>query len=257
MMQKSRLRKFEESLLRGVIWGFVGGIYASLFIGFLELFQFSGFSFWSLVLAGSLAGAVGAAFYGAMQIAIMGTLAGVIATFGYLVTYSANVQPLAVWIVASVAGLSLGAVFGAMHVFLVKGALSKMLSGLVGGSFAGLVLWGVTLLLPEPLPVGVLVGLLVPITGYVYVAVSDRVESLCSGRIPDPIVGGLVAGSLAGVVGTSVWAVGGSATGSVDPAFRTAIDHALSQVPVAILGGAVGGIVAGSLLEVLGMQPKH
>jgi len=256
-MQQSRLRRFEETLLRGVIWGFVGGIYGTLFVGFLESFRFSGFSIWSLVLAGSLAGAVGAAFYGAMQIAILGTLAGVIATFAYLVTHAGGVHPLGVLIVASVAGLSLGTAFGAMHVFLIRGALSKMLSGLIGGGCAGLVLWAVTLVMPLPLPLGVLVGVLVPITGYVYVAVSDRLEILCSGRIPDPIVGGLVAGSLAGVVGTSVWAVGGSAAGAVDAVFQAAIDDALSQVPVAIFGGAVGGILAGSLLGMLGMQPKH
>ena len=256
-MQKSRRRRFEDALLRGVIWGLVGGIYAALFVGFLESFQFSGFSGWSLVLAGSLAGAVGAAFYGAMQIAILGTLAGVIATFAYLVMNAGSAHPLGVMVVASVAGTTLGIAFGAMHVFLLRGALSKLLSGLIGGSCAGLVLWTVTLMLPQPLPLGVLVGLLVPITGYVYVAVSDRLESLCAGRIPEPIVGGLVAGSLAAVVGTSVWAVGGSATGSVDPAFKPVIDQALSQVPVAILGGAIGGILAGSLLGLLGMQPRH
>lgn len=256
-MQKSRLRRFEDALLRGVIWGLIGGIYAALFVGFLESFQFSGFSGWSLVLAGSLAGGVGAAFYGAMQIAILGTLAGVIATFAYLVINSGGVHPFGVLVVASVAGMTLGVTFGSMHVFLLRGALSKLLSGLIGGSSAGLALWAVTLVLPEPLPLGVLVGILVPITGYVYVAVSDRLQSLCAGRIPDPIVGGVVAGSLAAVVGTSVWAVGGSATGNVDPAFKEVIDQAMSQVPVAILGGAIGGILAGFLLGVLGMQPRH
>ena len=256
-MQKSRLRRFEEALLRGVIWGLIGGIFAALFVGFLESFRFAGFSAWSLVLAGSLAGAVGAAFYGAMQIAILGTLAGVIASFAYLVIYSGAVHPLGVLIVASVAGMSLGIAFGAMHVFLIRGALSKMASGLIGGSGAGLALWAVTLALPQPLPLGVLVGILVPVTGYIYVAVSERLESLCGGRIPDPIVGGLVAGSLAGVVGTSVWAVGGSATGSLAPQFAQLIDQTLSQVPVAILGGAIGGVLAGSLLGVLGMQPRH
>ena len=256
-MQKSRLRKFEDALLRGVIWGLIGGIYAALFVGFLESFQFLGFSAWSLVLAGSLAGAVGAAFYGAMQIAILGTLAGVIASFAYLVIYSGGVHPLGVLVLASVAGMTLGIAFGAMHVFLLRGALSKLVSGLIGGSCAGLALWAVTLALPQPLPLGILVGILVPITGYVYVAVSERLETLCAGRLPDPIVGGLVAGSLAGVVGTSVWAVGGSATGSVGPVYQEVIEQALSQVPVAILGGAIGGILAGSLLGWLGMLPRH
>lgn len=256
-MQKSRLRRFEDALLRGVIWGLIGGIYAALFVGFLEAFKFSGFSAWSVVLAGSLAGAVGAAFYGAMQIAILGTLAGVIVTFAYLVIYSGAVHPLGVLILAGVAGMSLGIAFGVMHVFLLRGSLSKMVSGLIGGSCAGLALWAVSLVLPQPLPLGILVGVLVPITGYVYVAVSDRLESLCAGRIPDPIVGGLVAGSLGAVVGTSVWAVGGSATGSLEPLFQEVVDQALSQVPVAILGGAIGGILAGSLLGLLGMQPRH
>jgi hypothetical protein len=105
--------------------------------------------------------------------------------------------------------------------------------------------------------IGIIVGTLVPITGYVYVAVSGRLERVCGGRVPDPMVGALVAGSLASVVGLSVWAVGGTAAGSLDPNFKLAIDQALSQVPAAIAGGVIGGILSGSLLGFMGLTPRH
>lgn len=256
-MLKSNLRRAEEGVFRGVIWGLVGGIYALLFVGFLESFRYLGFAELALVFAGSLAGAVGAAFYGAMQIAILGTLAGVIATFFYLVLFANKVQPEFVLLVAGAAGMVLGVVFGAMHMFLTKGALSKMAAGLVGGAGAAAIVWLAFSMLAGPVNVGIIVGMLVPITGYVYVAVAERLERFCAGRVPDPVVGALVAGSLASVVGASVWAVGGTAVGSIDPNFKDAIDQGLTQIPAAVIGGVVGGILSGSLLGLMGLTPRH
>lgn len=254
-MPKSKLRKAEEALFRGVIWGLVGGIYALLFVGFFESFRFLGLSNFALVLAGGLAGAVGAAFYGAMQIAILGTLAGVVATFFFLVLFAELALPQYVFMVAGAAGTVLGTVFGAMHVFLTKGALSKMISGLLGGGAAAAIVWLAFWKLSGEVNTGIIVGVLVPITGYAYVAVAERLERACGGRIPDPLVGALVAGSLAGVVGVSVWAVGGSATDSIDPIFKATIDQGLSQIPAAVTGGILGGILAGSFLGLLGIEP--
>ncbi len=256
-MSKSILRRTEEALLRGVIWGLVGGIYALLFVGFLESFRYLGFPELGLVFAGSLAGAVGAAFYGAMQIAILGTLAGVVATFFYLVLFASQVQPHYVLLVAGAAGMVLGVVFGAMHVFLTHGALSKMISGLIGGAAAAAIVWLAFRLIAGQVNIGIIVGMLVPITGYVYVAVAGRLERVCGGRVPDPLVGALVAGSLASVVGASVWAVGGTATESIDPSFKLAIDQGLSLVPSALAGGVIGGILSGSLLGLMGLTPRH
>ena len=46
-------------------------------------------------------------------------------------------------------------------------------------------------------------------------------------------------------------------TGSIEPAFKLAIDQGLSQVPAAIAGGVVGGILSGSLLGLMGLTPRH
>ena len=48
-----------------------------------------------------------------------------------------------------------------------------------------------------------------------------------------------------------------TATESIDPSFKLAIDQGLSLVPSALAGGVIGGILSGSLLGLMGLTPRH
>ncbi len=246
-----------EIMMFGVIWGMVGAIYSALFLIFLEILIFIGYQNIAMPLAGLLAGGLGAAFYGAMQVAFMGTIAGVLATFGYLVAIAeSNVHPLEVFIVAGVAGTVLGAGFGALDRFLIRGSLAKALSGMLGGLIAASLTWPFTLWLHWPVPIWLTAGILVAVTGYIYVASVERMERIVGGHIPYPVRGAILGGSLAGVIGVTVWAVGGTVTGTVDPTVMQAIETAGTLIPHGVAGGTLGGILAGSLIAYLGLTPK-
>lgn len=238
-----------------VIWGLVGAIYAGLFVIFQESLIAAGYADYAPLIAAPLAGAIGAAFYGAMQVAILGTLAGILATFGYVVSMAEESAFLGVLAAAGLAGMVIGSGFGNLQLFLVRGALCKAMAGMIGGLAASAAVWGLVLGLGPRLPLWLETGLLVPITGSVYVALVTHIEPRLVGKVPVPIMGGLVAGSLASVIGTTFWAVGGAATGSVDPVVIQAMETALTRLPQAILGGALGGILAGAVLAGLGRMP--
>lgn len=247
-----------EVLLFGVIWGLVGSIFAGLFVVFWAALELGGYGAAALLIAAALAGAIGAAFYGAMQVAILGTLVGIIATLVFVVASGGQSSPGAVLAVAGAAGAVLGSGFGAVNKFLVRGALCKAFAGLVGGIVAAAIVLGLRIVFPDFMPTWLVTGILVPVTGYVYVALVGSLENRLAGKIPLFLLGAVVAGILAAVVGATLWAVGGTATGTVAPAVSAAIEKAGTLMPSAVAGGSIGGIVAGLLLAIAqrpGKQP--
>lgn len=245
-----------EIVMFGVMWGIIGALYSGSFVIFLEILGFLGHRGIATAVAGALAGGIGAAFYGAMQVAMMGTMAGVVATFGYLVVVSQRVHPGEVLVVAGVAGALAGAGFGALDRFLIRGSLAKALAGTLGGLVAASLTLPLSLWTQWTVPIWLMTAILVPVTGYVYLVSVRHMERIFGGRIPYPVRGAVLGGSLAAVIGVTVWAVGGTVTGTVDPAVADAIERAGALIPLAVAGGATGGIVSGSLIVALGLTPK-
>jgi len=255
-MSTSKKHSSAEIGLYGVAWGLVGAIFSGLFIVFLEIFRHLNFELFAEPVAGALAGAVGAAFYGAMQIAMIGALAGVISTVAYVISSGGdNVHPVEILAAAGVAGVVLGAGFGAGDRFLIRGSLAKAVSGMVGGFVAGATAWPFAFF-DIAVPIWAITGALVPITGYIYVALVGPMEHRVGGRIPYPVRGGILGGSLAAVIGVTVWAVGGTVTATVGPEVIETIESAGQLLPRGLIGGAVGGIIAGSLIAMLKLTPK-
>lgn len=255
-MNAQRRPPMSEVIMFAVMWGIIGAIYSGLFVIFLEILGFSGHLGLATVLAGALAGGIGAAFYGAMQVAMMGTMAGVIATFGYLVVVSQRVHPAEVLMVAGVVGALVGAGFGALDRFLIRGSLAKALAGTLGGLVAASLTLPFSVWTQWPVPMWLMTGILVPVTGYIYVVSVAPMERMVGGHIPYPVRGAVLGGGLAAVMGVTVWAVGGTVTGTVDPTVADAIERAGKLIPLAVAGGAVGGIFGGSLIVYLGLTPK-
>ena len=136
-----------DIFMRGLIWGFVGLIYAPLFTGIYVICWDLGLEHWSFVPAAALAGGVGAPFYGARQVALVGTLVGArgqSASGGVLQPdrvpgHSTSRRRAAgsVWVVV---GPFIDAVDGAyvpVVADIVRRLPAAMLGGVVGGAVAG------------------------------------------------------------------------------------------------------------------------
>ena len=69
--------------VRGLVWAIIGLIYAPLFTALFVLFQAMGLGHWAFAPAAAIAGAVGAAFYSAREVALIGAVIGVERVFNY------------------------------------------------------------------------------------------------------------------------------------------------------------------------------
>ncbi len=240
-----------DIFIRAIIWGFVGSIFGGLYVGFSSLLTPLIGDDLVIIPAAAFAGAVGAAFYGSFQVAIIGTLAGAASGIGYLILAdSQQLDEMAA--VSLMAGVVAGFMYGNTH-REVSGALMKSLTGLVAGAIAGILLWAM-------LRAGVATNsylttaILVPLTGTFYIYGVFKVISRMDCRLPLSMVGSLVAALLSVVVAGSIWSVHEVMAASYELAASSAEQVGFRQVMAAILGGTTGGLIAGGLYAWVGLK---
>lgn len=244
--------------LRGLIWSLIGLIYAPLFAALHVAFHALGFGHAALIPAAALSGAVGAAFYGARQVALAGTAIGVLVASAVLLALPGTI-PL--WHVTLAAG-AVGAALGALVRFPDHCSLKvpgKTLAGLATGGACGLLLALAEPLHPEEFHITGTLAFLVGVNGVLYVATVRWWAGLAKinrGRSCN-LIEALVVSVLAAAAAGAVWAVGGPLTGAVDYGSRGILDVVHQQVPLAMVGGLLGGGVAGALLEAFGFSWVH
>lgn len=240
-----------DIFVRAIIWGFVGSIFGGLYIGFTGMLAPFISSDLVIIPAAAFAGAVGAAFYGSFQVAIIGTLAGSFSGIGYLIL-SENQQLNEMAVISLLAGVVAGFIYGNTH-HEVSGALMKALTGLITGMIAGILLWLLTRM-------GMnfnnyfTTALLVPITGTFYIYGIFKVINRLECRLPLPMVGSLVAGALSVVVAGSIWIVHEAMLANYHLAEASAAHVEFKQIMGAILGGTTGGLIAGGLYAWVGLK---
>ncbi|NCC27910.1 MAG: hypothetical protein EOM22_07120 [Gammaproteobacteria bacterium] len=240
------------AILRGIVWGMIGMIYAPLFTGFAELFQGLGFGHGTYVAASALAGAVGAALYGARELALIATGIGVFVGVLLLMLLAEQIAvEYVVLVAAAVAGLvGLTVSFPARCSRHVPGkTLAGLATGAIGGGFLALV----EFFHPNPFSSFAVLAFLVSVNGVLYVStvrwwlsVSRRLY--CESR-PCYVIESLVMATLAGVAAGSVWMMIGPLIDIPSGLWQSASAAMHDRIPMAILGGLCGGAIAGMLLE--------
>jgi hypothetical protein len=244
--------------LRALIWGLIGLIYAPLFVALRGGFQSLGLDHGAFIPAAALAGAVGAAFYGARQVALAGAVVGlVVASLLFLVLP----PPIPLWQVVLAAAV-VGAVLGALVRFPDRCSHNlpgKALAGLVTGAACGGLLGLSQALHPASFNIAGAVAFLVAVNGVLYVAsvrwwiglTRPRQGQACN------VIEALVISVLAAAAAGSLWVVSGPLIGIVDAPFVDGIEALLQQIPAALLGGVIGGALAGALLQALDFRWAH
>jgi hypothetical protein len=244
--------RWRMAILRGIVWGMIGMIYAPLFTGLAELFQGLGFGHGTYIAAAALAGAVGAALYGAREVALIATGIGVLVGVLVLMLFSEQVAVAHVVLVAAaVAGLvGLTVSFPARCSRHVPGkTLAGLATGAIGGGFLALV----EPFHPNPFSSFAVLAFLVSVNGVLYVStvrwwlsVSRRIH--CESR-PCYVIESLVMATLAGVAAGSVWMMIGPLIDIQSGLWQSASAAMHDRIPMAIVGGLCGGAIAGMLLE--------
>jgi hypothetical protein len=244
--------------IRGLIWSVIGLIYAPLFAGLHVVFQGVGLRQGAFVPAAALAGMVGAAFYGARQVALAGTLVGLAVASLVLFVVPGDVG---FWQV-TLSAAATGAVLGWLVRFPDRCSLqvpAKALAGLITGAACGALLALVEPLHPNNFHISGAVAFLVSVNGMLYVATLGWwvEQARISRRRACNLVESLVIAMLAATAAASLWAVAGPLIGAVDTRFSSLLDAMLNLMPMAMAGGVIAGAVTGALLQAFGFRWAH
>ncbi len=240
------------AFLRGIIWSLIGMIYAPLFIGLVELLEASGLEYGAYVAAAAVAGAVGAALYGAREIALIASAVGALVGVLALMLFAAEGVVLQVaWTAAGLAALI--ALIVRFPTRCSRHVAGKAMAGLGTGAFSGVILTLAEPFHPRPFSAFGMLAFLVSFNGILYVAtvrwwlmLSYRLR--CESRHCD-LIESIVMATLAGLAAGSVWMAIGPLLELPAGLWQVASSGLHERVATAALGGMLGGGVAGMLLE--------
>jgi hypothetical protein len=236
------------------IWGLAGALFGALFAGLYQVLGVLGLSGWQpLVIAAAAAAMTTSAFYSAMPVALVGAMAGILASIGYLIVTGHNVKLI---LIAGTAGAG-GVLAGFFYAWMVTGGgrpLAETLTGLISGLVAGGLLAVLLGVMDAQLSTFVLSAGVVALVGTSF-QMSERWLVARSARwFPGALSAPIVAGLIAAVVGASVWIIGSTTLTTLGSQASDAADQVLSAVPAGFLGGMLGGAVTGVLLQLLGFR---
>lgn len=239
------LKRFKEALIRGAIWAFIGLLYAMLFV-FIAAFA----KHWQLpidpnLFAGVLAGTIGALIYSSMRLAVlMTTIISPLSIF-YFILSDHPVDLFNLLILVSVAGAVIGALYGIFSMgSRVNRADAKTLAGFCAGWLASLAYLLVTGL-SGPISINIIVALLCPLTGVLYVAMVPGFIKLYDNLLP-PVGDGLMVGvGVSGFIALCFFVMIGSIDDSVAGPLAAALATVEENLPGAVVGGIIGGGLAG------------
>jgi hypothetical protein len=244
--------------LRGLVWGLIGLIYAPLFLGLLAIFCDLGLGHAAFVPAAALASAAGATLYGARQVALAGTAIGLIVASLVLLT---SPEALGLWGAVGLAVL-VGAALGWWVDFPERCSLqvpAKAVAGLTAGALCGGALALAESLHPFEFRAASTLAFLVSVAGVLYVAtVTWWVRRATAGgnRYCDLIEIAVVA-LLAGLGSGGLWLGAAPLMGLGESGLSAAMANLEAELPLAMVGGVLGGAVAGVLLEAFGFRWVH
>ncbi len=232
-------------LLRAAVWSLVGMIYAPLYLVLEALLRPSLAAFAGPAAAG-IAGGVGAAFYGARQLALTASLIG---TGAATLTMSAAAPA---WL-PSVAAVLVSIALGFLLRFPQRCTADvgvKVLAGLGMGTLAGTALLAADRLAGVLLPVPAVLAFLVSVTGVLYVGVlvARPLRAPTRGRFCD-LSEGLVMAVIALVTANGLAGFTGIFADGEAGRLTTVLLQVSPQLPAALLAAMLAGAMAGGLLE--------
>lgn len=236
-------------LIRAGVWSMIGMIYAPLYLVLNELLS-APLGVLAGPAAAGIAGGIGAAFYGARQLALTASIVGT----GLAVLAMAVVGPhVAPWL------LSLAAVAVSLAVgFLVRFPCRctahvglKVAAGLSMGMIAGGLLLAADVLAGVRLPAPAAVAFLVSVTGVLYVSVllARPVPPAKRGRWCD-LNEGLVIAIIAVVAANGLIAFAGIFADGQAGVLTLPLLRVSEALPSALFAAMFAGAVAGGLMEV-------
>ncbi len=251
MLNRDQLTAMIMSLF---IWGFAGALFGSLFAGLYQVLQILDFpGAYPMILAATAAAMTTTAFYSAMPVALIGAMAGVLSSISYLIASNHDIHFTMITGIAATAGV----IAGSFHSW-VSSATSRPLAitftGLLAGFLTGMLLAVILALSGIQTSMFWLAAAVVAMVGSLFQISKQWILIRFSGGLPGSFSAPIVAGLIASVVGASIWLMGGTTATVIDTQPRDVLSLILHDIPPGLLGGLLGGVAAGFLLELFGFH---
>lgn len=250
MITKDRL---STAVMVAVVWGLAGALFGALFAALYSILWLHGLPGWQvLALATVIAATTTSAFYSAMPVALVGTMAGVVASIGHVISAGHPVALESLVTLAAGAGIAAGVGYG--WIIDASGRpLTQTATGLAAGILAGAGL--ILVFAASGLQVGMplLVAITVAGVGIAFELIERAVARPGRPSVATPLSAPLVAGLIAAVVGASIWFVGAATATTPGTPPDLGLGQVLRDIPGGLLGGCAGGALTGLLLEIIGL----
>ncbi len=245
--------QFTAIVMTLVVWGLAGAFFGALFAGLHQVLSSLGLTGWSPpVLAAAAAAMFTSAFYSAMPVALVGAMAGVLASIGSLVALGHEMSLAMLAGAAAVAGLAAGS----FYAWMAEGggrSLTQTLAGMMAGLFAGSLLAALIAVTGKQAGTFVLAAGVVAVVGTLF-QVSARWLGSGAQALPTGLSAAVVAGMIATLVAASIWTLGYTPLVGADGATPDLIGQVRREIPPGFLGGLLGGALTGLVLELLGFH---
>lgn len=250
-------RKLEDIIFTGLIWAYVGLIFGAVFLGLVHFFEHLSWPILAEIPAAALSGAVGAVFYGSMQLTIFAAMAGTLATFGYFALAPGPVHPLEILIAAALGGLLVGAAYGqGFKSSRVYRADSKIFAGLCAGIMSSALLTLLFILIGR-LPLWGTTMILCSATGFIYALIVPGFFKHFHDLLPPAGDGAVVGAGVAGFVGLMIWVMVAELQSQYTGSYTALAADFLNRLPQAAGGAALGGALAGIAGAMMGREVRE
>jgi hypothetical protein len=234
-----------EALIRAVIWGFIGSLYGMLFVIFAVLANEWELPVHPFLFSGVLAGTIGALIYSSMRLAVL--MAIIISPVcAILMLFSSTpITPINLLLIIGTVGAMAGALYGRFNTnSRVYRADAKTLTGFTAGLLVALGYVVMSKQLSD-IPLGIVVGLMCPITGLIYVSLAPAFIRAFGNMLPPAGDGALVGVGVAIFLTLCNFVMVHSIDIDSTGAFHEMVHHVQDLLPQAILGGSIGGVLGG------------
>ncbi|MEJ2591004.1 MAG: hypothetical protein P8178_06330 [Candidatus Thiodiazotropha sp.] len=243
--------RVKEAFIRAAIWAFIGLLYAMLFIFFSALSEY-----WQLpvdpqFLAGILAGTIGALIYSSMRLAVLMTVIVSPLSIFYFILVDWPVDLVRLLLIVCLVGAVIGALYGVFSMgSRIYRADAKTLAGFCAGWISSLV-YLLSSTLVGPVSLGTIVAVMCPLTGLLYVWMVPTFIKHYDNLLP-PVADGLLVGvGVSGFVALTFFVMIASIDNSVAGPMLPVIDKMQGNLAPAVLGGVIGGGLAGAVSGLL------
>jgi hypothetical protein len=238
--------RVKEAFIRSAIWAFIGLLYAMLFIFFVALAEYWQLPVEPIFLAGILAGTLGALIYSSMRLAVLMTSIISPLSIFYFILVDWPVDLYHLLLAASAIGAVIGALYGVFSMgSRIYRADAKTLAGFSAGWLVSLGYLLLSTLFGDA-SLGMIVGLMCPLTGILYVWMVPTFIKHYDNMLP-PVADGLMVGvGVSGFVALTFFVMICSIDNSVAGPLLPVIERIQENLLQAVLGGILGGGVAGA-----------